>query len=221
MAQSSTYPFPPSGANPLPNNVLIISPHFYRPYPVDLSIVRNVMPIKDSELVGTGIDGNIIFKVKGSSIFSLHSSGVLLDAAGNPIVKTKDNNTNEKVCDFKVKGSWLERSCVAHAGESSTIVAQMHKKITVESVLIGKDNLMQGRSQKIMLGAKGGQRLACTPPPPGSFPDLTVTVYPNIDFGFIVALVVILTAINESDQQAAAGQGAIRGATAGATAGAC
>jgi len=35
------------------------------------------------------------------------------------------NNTKEDVCDFKVKGSWFERSCIVYAGESQTIVAQV------------------------------------------------------------------------------------------------
>lgn len=43
---------------------------------------------------------------------------------------------------------------------------QMHKKHTVQSVLIGKDNF-------------------------------AVTVYPNVDYAFIVALIVILDEINE------------------------
>ena len=37
------------------------------------------------------------------------------------------NNIAEEVCDFKVKGCCLERSCVVYAGESSTIVAQVNK----------------------------------------------------------------------------------------------
>lgn len=44
---------------------------------------------------------------------------------------------------------------------------QMHKKHTVQSILIGKDNF-------------------------------TVTVYPNIDYAFIVALIVILDEINHA-----------------------
>ncbi|KHN29540.1 Protein LURP-one-related 15 [Glycine soja] len=80
------------------------------------------------------------------------------------------NNTKEDVCDFKVKGSWLERSCVVYAGESNNIVAQMHKKHTVQSILIGKDHFM-------------------------------VTVYPNIDYAFIVALIVILDEINDDEKE--------------------
>jgi hypothetical protein len=35
------------------------------------------------------------------------------------------SNKKEDVCDFKVKGSWLERSCIVYAGESNNIVAQV------------------------------------------------------------------------------------------------
>ncbi|EFH41907.1 predicted protein, partial [Arabidopsis lyrata subsp. lyrata] len=42
------------------------------------------------------------------------------------------HNKDEKRCDFRVKGSWLEHSCVVFAGESDAIVAQ--------SVFLGKDN---------------------------------------------------------------------------------
>ena len=34
-------------------------------------------------------------------------------------------NTREDVCDFKLKGSWFERSCTVYAGNSNTIVAQV------------------------------------------------------------------------------------------------
>ncbi|AED90386.1 LURP-one-like protein (DUF567) [Arabidopsis thaliana] len=36
------------------------------------------------------------------------------------------HNKDEKRCDFRVKGSWLERSCVVYAGESDAIVAQVY-----------------------------------------------------------------------------------------------
>ena len=34
-------------------------------------------------------------------------------------------NTKEDACDFKIKGSWSERSCTVYAGESNSIVAQV------------------------------------------------------------------------------------------------
>lgn len=50
----------------------------------------------------------------------------------------------------------------------------MHKKHTVESMLIGKDKFM-------------------------------VTVYPNIDYAFVVALIVILDGINKEDSSGSGG----------------
>ncbi|KAF7845249.1 protein LURP-one-related 10 [Senna tora] len=200
---SSTLP-----ANPTP----IIGPQYCAPYTVDLNIVKKVMSIVDDNFTVSDINGNIIFKVK-ESLMSFRDRRVLIDATGNPIVTLRRkimtahdrwhafrgesteahdlifslkkssliqfktnldvflaNNTKEDVCDFKVKGSWLERSCIIYAGNSNTIVAQMHKKHTVQSVLIGKDSFM-------------------------------VTVYPNVDYAFIVALIVILREINDDDKE--------------------
>ncbi|PKI35931.1 hypothetical protein CRG98_043685 [Punica granatum] len=103
---------------------------------------------------------NLMFSAKTSSIL---------------FVKTKlhvflAHNTKEDVCDFRVEGSWLERSCKIYIGESSTVIAEMHKKHTLQSILVGKDNYM-------------------------------VTVHPNIDYAFIVALIVILDEINHTGQQ--------------------
>ncbi|KAG5069259.1 hypothetical protein AAZX31_01G118000 [Glycine max] len=185
----------------------IINPKYCAPYNVDLAIVRKVLALTDSFTV-TDVNGQIVFSLK-ASLMTLHDHRVLLDAAGEPVVtlrrklmsahdrwqifrgestepkdlifsvkrssffqlKTKldvflANNTKEEVCDFKVKGSWFERSCVVYAGESLNIVAQMHKKHTVQSIVFGKDNFM-------------------------------VTVYPNIDYAFIVALILILDEIHK------------------------
>jgi hypothetical protein len=60
-------------------------------------------------------DKDFLFSVKKSSLLQ---------------VKTKldvflASNTKEDVCDFKIEGSWFERSCTIYAGDSSTIVAQV------------------------------------------------------------------------------------------------
>lgn len=199
----------PSASAPMPAlPTAVIGPQYCAPYPVDLAVVQKVMTLADGSFVVTDVNGNVVFKVKGS-IMSLRDRRVLIDAAGNPIVtlrrkmmtahdrwqafrgestepqdliftlkrssfwqlKTKldvflANNTKEEVCDFKVKGSWFDRSCVIYAGESNNIVAQMHKKHTIKNILIGKDHF-------------------------------NITVYPNVDYAFIVAVVVILDEIND------------------------
>ncbi|GKV51623.1 hypothetical protein SLEP1_g58258 [Rubroshorea leprosula] len=204
MAESSTSSFPPPA-----KNAPIISPSFCAAYPVDLWIVRKVENMQHGDFAITDISGNLVFKLKDSN--SLYCTQVMLDAAENPIItlepkqqtthnrwqvfkgestdssdllfiakrsstamfqsKTKldvflANNKEQKVCDFKVEGSWSDTPYVFYMGESSSVVAQMHKKTKVEGVLEGKKKMM-------------------------------VTVFPNQDYGFIVALIIILTAINE------------------------
>ncbi|KAI6673295.1 hypothetical protein NL676_001201 [Syzygium grande] len=196
----------------MPQSAAIIGPQYCVPQVLDLAIVRKVMSLTDGSFVVTDVNDNILFKVKGR-LFSIHDRRVLIDAAGNPLVtltekimsahdrwqafrgestdpkdliftvkrssmiqlKTKlhvflsTNTTNEHVCDFRIEGSWFERSCVVYAGESNNVVAQMHKKHSVQSVLLGKDKFM-------------------------------VTVYPNVDYAFVTALIVILDGINKEDQ---------------------
>ncbi|XVF29661.1 hypothetical protein REPUB_Repub15cG0141300 [Reevesia pubescens] len=113
---------------------------------------------------GDSTDSNdLIFSTKRSSVFQLKTQLDVFLA----------NNATEDVCDFKVKGSYLERSRVIYAGESSTIVAQMQKNHTAKCVLIGKDKFM-------------------------------VTVHPNMDYAFIVALIVILEGMNSTPVNSAA-----------------
>lgn len=79
------YPYQPSASAPMPPlPAAIFGPQYCAPYPLDLAIVKKVMTISDGNFAVTDINGNIIFKVKGS-LLTLRDRRVLLDAAGNPI----------------------------------------------------------------------------------------------------------------------------------------
>uniref|UniRef100_A0A7N0UFS8 Protein LURP-one-related 15 n=1 Tax=Kalanchoe fedtschenkoi TaxID=63787 RepID=A0A7N0UFS8_KALFE len=201
MAAGASYP-------PMPNMVAVVNPHFCAPYPVDLTIARKLFNITEGNFAVTDVNGSIMFKIKGK-FFSIRDRRLLLDAADRPVLTLQQkvltahrrwqvfrgdstsssdllfsvkkssllqfkteldvflaSNTSESVCDFKVKGSWFERSCSIHAANSNAIIAQMHRKHTVQSIVLGKDTF-------------------------------AVTVYPNVDYAFIVALVVVLEEINE------------------------
>ncbi|XP_058734595.1 protein LURP-one-related 15-like [Vicia villosa] len=189
-------------------NNIIIGPQYCVPHYLDLSIMRKVTTLNDNFTI-TDINGKIFFNLD-SSLISLHDHRLLLDATEKSVIMTlrrkvmkghdrweafrgestelKDlifsvrrslmfqtkikldvflaSNIKENTSDFKVKGSWFERSCVVYAGDSHNIVAQMHKKDSVQSVEYGKDNLM-------------------------------VRVYPNVDYAFIVAVILILDEINQ------------------------
>ncbi|GER44282.1 hypothetical protein STAS_21182 [Striga asiatica] len=72
---------------------------------------------------------DLLFSVRKSSIIQLKTKLHVYMAA----------NTSEDVCDFRISGSYFERSCVIYSGDSNSIIAQMHKKHNVQSVLLGQD----------------------------------------------------------------------------------
>ncbi|MFS7900356.1 putative tubby-like protein [Helianthus anomalus] len=59
---------------------------------------------------------DLIFTAKQSSLIQLKTS---LDVF-------LGYNDKENVCDFKVKGSWFDRSCTIYAGDGATIIAQVN-----------------------------------------------------------------------------------------------
>ncbi|EOA33449.1 hypothetical protein CARUB_v10020946mg [Capsella rubella] len=79
---------------------------------------------------GSTAPGDLLYTVKRSSMIQLRAKLDVFLA----------HNKEERKCDFRVKGTWSERSCVVYAGESDAIVAQMHEKETLQSVFLGKDN---------------------------------------------------------------------------------
>ncbi|CAI9097195.1 OLC1v1033565C1 [Oldenlandia corymbosa var. corymbosa] len=67
-------------------------------------------------------DKNQLFSVRKSSLFQFKTKLDVFLAS----------NTKEDVCDFRIEGSWFERSCTIYAGESSTIIAQVFFLTTFE-----------------------------------------------------------------------------------------
>ncbi|XP_050372577.1 protein LURP-one-related 15-like [Argentina anserina] len=202
-------PMPGAGPSVLPRQtpLTVISPQFLATYPVDLIITEKMMTIKEGAFTVSDVNGNLMFQIKGS-LFSLHDRRTLLDGAGTPIVSFRQkimtthrrwnvfrgdssdaknllftvkksslfqmkteldvflagNTSNEKAFDFKIKGSWGERSCTIY-DRNNTIIAQMHKKHDLKSMFFGRDAF-------------------------------SVTVYPHVDYAFVVAIVVVLHEIN-------------------------
>jgi hypothetical protein len=79
------YPYQPSASAPMPAlPTTIIGPQYCAPYPLDLAVVKKVMSVSDGNFAVTDVNGNIVFKVKGS-LLTLRDRRVLVDASGNPI----------------------------------------------------------------------------------------------------------------------------------------
>ncbi|XP_047306444.1 protein LURP-one-related 10-like [Impatiens glandulifera] len=188
-------------------------------FPVDLAIVVNA-----GSLMVTDTLDKVMFKLELQ--LSLHHRRIIVDPARNPVVtlrqkiigtlhgrwkvymgdshdkkdllftakatswvqfKTKihvflANNTKKKVPDFTLEGNYFERSCIVYSGdgESKSILAQMHKNIGSTPTM---KSLLAGND------------------------NYSVTVYPNVDYAFIVALIAILHS-NYSPNAGAAAAGA-------------
>ena len=83
-AGGTSYPAPPSYP-PMANPIAVVNPQFCAPNPVDLVVVKKLMTLKEGSFAITDVNGNVMFKIKGS-VFSIHDRRVLLDAANNPII---------------------------------------------------------------------------------------------------------------------------------------
>jgi len=62
----------------------IFGPQYCAPYPLDLAVVKKVIAISDGNFAVKDVNGNIVFKVKGS-LLTLRDRRVLVDATDNPI----------------------------------------------------------------------------------------------------------------------------------------
>jgi hypothetical protein len=60
-------------------------------------------------------ESDLLFTAKKSSIFQLKTEMDIFLAS----------NTAQQVCDFKIKGSYFERSCAFYLGNSSSMIAQV------------------------------------------------------------------------------------------------
>ncbi|KAG9454714.1 hypothetical protein H6P81_007618 [Aristolochia fimbriata] len=203
MGQTSYPPAPSTQA------IAVVSPQFCAPYPVDLTITEKTFSITDGDYAVTDINGNIVFKVKGK-LLSLRDKRVLLDAAGNPIVTLQQkvlsahrrwrayrgDSTDSKHLLFSVKKASLIQMFktqldVFLASNTSEHACDFHIKGSFFerscTIYHGNSNVIVAQMSKrytaknIVLGKDA----------------FGVTVYPNVDYAFIIALIVMLDEINK------------------------
>nr|GLL24381.1 protein LURP-one-related 15-like [Ipomoea trifida] len=192
------------------NPLVVISPEYCVPHHLQISIKKKVYFLTSHGYeVKDAANGKILFKVENIPTF-FNSKIVVYDPAGNSILtlrrkaftwrtgwkvyrgeskEEKDlifsartssafqfttnldvflaGNTSEQICDYKMKTSYAQSTCDIYVKPSSTLIAEMKKKVTAGSIFLGKDNFM-------------------------------VTLQPNVDQAFIVALIVILEEIVDS-----------------------
>ncbi|KAG0452112.1 hypothetical protein HPP92_026131 [Vanilla planifolia] len=173
---------PPSGPA---CGVVVVSPQFCAPYPVDLTATKRSISLTDGDFGVTDVNGNTIMRVKGT-LLSLRDRRVLFDAAGNPLVSmhqkiisihrrwqvfrgdsssTKDllfSARKSSLLQFKTE---LDVFLASNSGEHRCDF-KMSRHYTAKNIVLGKE-------------AFG------------------ISIYPNVDYAFVVSLIVILDEINK------------------------
>ncbi|KAG6744344.1 hypothetical protein POTOM_053064 [Populus tomentosa] len=161
---------------PVEHPVVVIGPQ----YPVELAVSTKLWTLGENDFKVSDINGTLIFQVK-SKLLTLHDRRFLKDAAGNTLV-----NLRQKI-------RTMHRRWEAFRGESKEekdllFTAKKSKLFQFKTELDVKGGYGES-SCSILLGDSNAMLAQDT----DSF---GVTVYPNVDYAFIVALVVILDEIN-------------------------
>ncbi|KAI3971786.1 hypothetical protein MKW92_020802 [Papaver armeniacum] len=212
-------------SNPtLPNSsVVVISPQYCTPYQVDLYIAKRVKKITEGRHLGAfDINGNNIFKVKTNGFFS--SRLTIVDAAGVPIVSLKP-------VSFSVLGRWKvyrgdstdSKDLLFTVRESKFFQLKTNLDVflasnTAEDVCDFKIKqrdrkktcfIYRGNSDNII--AEMHKNKAVRDKVRGK-DTYSVTVNPNVDYAFVIAMRVVL---NEFNQPKNTGGGGVDGGGGG------
>ncbi|XVF29665.1 hypothetical protein REPUB_Repub15cG0141500 [Reevesia pubescens] len=164
-------PTPANAYTPLANPIVVIGQQFLAPYPIDLKIQQKVFTLAENNFDITDVNGNIIFKVKGK-LLSIHDRRTLLDAAGNPLVSLKQKTTLDVFLAPNTSESQPDFRIKGGWYESGCTI---YAGENIIAQMHRKHNV-----QSIIFEAE----------------TYGVTAYPNVDYAFIVALVVVLDEIN-------------------------
>ncbi|KAH8484760.1 hypothetical protein H0E87_026502 [Populus deltoides] len=191
---------------PVEHPVVVIGPQYLAQYPVELAISTKLWTLGENNFKVSDINGTLIFEVM-SKLLSLHDRRFLKDAAGNTLVNLsqkimtmhrrwdafRGESKEEKDLLFTTKKSKLfqfKTELDVFLGNNKGKVPDFKVKGGYResscSVLLGDSNTMLAQMHR-------RHTLASTILETDRF---GVTVYPNVDYAFIVALVVILDEIN-------------------------
>ncbi|KAI3841404.1 hypothetical protein MKX03_000031 [Papaver bracteatum] len=227
----NSIPPPPMEINQalLNNSVVVISPQYCTPFQVDLYIAKEVKKITKGRYLGAfDVNGNNIFKVKTASGF-FSSRLLLVDAAGVPVVSLKlvsiftaerwkvyrGDTSDSKDLLFTVKESKffqlktnLDVFLASNTGEDvcDFKIKQRDRKKSCFIYRGNSDSIIaeMHKNKAVRDKVRGKDTFA-------------VTVYPNVDYTFVIAMVAALDEISRSGR----GGGGAGGGGGGGGGGGC
>ncbi|XP_077239182.1 protein LURP-one-related 15-like [Tasmannia lanceolata] len=200
MAGSSYAPFSVA--------VAVVGPQFCASYPVDLIVTEKALSITHGDYVVTDVNGNVVFKVKGK-LLSRRDKRILVDAVGNPIVTMQQKIMSAHRRWKAYRGdSTADKDLLFSAKKSSLI--QFKTSLDVFLAANTKEDICDfkihgsyferactiSRGDSTVIVAQMSRKYTAKNILLGK-DTFGVTIYPNVDYAFIVALIVILDEINK------------------------
>ncbi|GMH28552.1 hypothetical protein Nepgr_030395 [Nepenthes gracilis] len=193
---------------PLPNPVVVVGPQFVAPFPVTLIITKKLFSMREGEFAVTDVNGGLIFTVKGSFL-AIADRRLLLDAAGNPLVTLRQKLLTAHRRWQVFRGDSSDSKDLLFSAKKSSLI-QFSTKLDVFLACNNRENVPDFQ-------VKGAFReLRCTIYLGNTSTTIAqmhkhhnlqsivfdkdtygVTVSPNVDYAFVVALILVLHEINE------------------------
>ncbi|KAI3841393.1 hypothetical protein MKX03_000020 [Papaver bracteatum] len=208
------------------NSIVVISPQYCAPYQVDLYIAKKVQKITEDRYLGAfDINGNNIFKVKTKGFFS--SRLILIDADGIPVVSLnqvtfsflerwkvyRGDSKESKDLLFSVKESkffQLKTNLdVFLASNTAEDVCdfKIKQRDSKKSCII-----YRGNSDNIIAEMHKNKAIRDKVRGKDTY---SLTVYPNVDYAFVVAMRAVLDEINTPRNRSSGGGGGSSGVSGG------
>ncbi|CAA0830579.1 Protein LURP-one-related 15 [Striga hermonthica] len=199
--------YPAAAQSSCPPTMAVIGQQYCLSYPVDLTIVRKMLTLSKGNFEVKDANGNLMFKVNGK-LFCLHDQHTLVDAAGKTIVTFRrkifsahgrwqvfrGESTKPNDLLFSVKrSSILQMKTKLHVFLASNTAEELCD-FKIESSWFERSCVVYSRnSNNIIAQMKKNCNARCILMGKDLF---GVTVCPNIDYAFVVVLVVLLEEIN-------------------------
>ncbi|CAA7389305.1 unnamed protein product [Spirodela intermedia] len=193
----------PSPAAP----IVVVGPQFCAPYPVDVIVTKKFLSITDGDFTVKDVEGNDLFRVKGVFL-SMRDRRVLQDAIGNPLITMQEKVLTVHKRWKVFRGDSTDDSDLLFSVKKSSLL-QLKTKLDVFLAAKKEDvcdfsvkgsyferscTIYKGDSSVIVAQMKKKYTVKNVILGKDSF---GVTIYPNVDHAFIVALIVILDEINK------------------------
>ncbi|KAK9290235.1 hypothetical protein L1049_008402 [Liquidambar formosana] len=191
---------------PVASPVPVISPLFCTPHPVDLAMNKKcgLCPVLFPNFVVKDVNGNIVFKVKHGpvqmSYYASSTQRVIFDAAGNCIITLRRQALSARWEGFRgditkakdllftaniTSRAKAKRLDVFLASNTAQEVCDFNVK---GSFWGGSCVIYAGESSTIV----AEMRMKCSVRTCLGYGKYMVTVHPNMDYAFIVALIMIV-----------------------------